>query len=172
MITSRNPWFWLLHFLNDPTINSCYMWVIKGILLSIRNSREQFLNPIIVYYDFNVQISIYGRRVLRGRKNNIWYARDNSTCGSSSSAADDSGKRCCHLPILQANLVINFAAFGRHSSLWPKATTFERSQRPFLRPSAAIVRCGRRPQQLRGHRYRPLIGNAFLDQFLDKNSAE
>ena len=57
--------------MNDPTINFYYMLVIYGILLSFRISREQFLNPIIIYYNFNVQISIYGRRVLRGSKNNI-----------------------------------------------------------------------------------------------------
>ena len=38
-----------------------------------------------------------------------------------------------------ANLVTTFAAFGCHCSLWPKATTFERSQRGYLRPSTAIV---------------------------------
>ena len=52
-----------------------------------------------------------------------------------------------------ANFVAAFAASGRHCSLWPMATTFERSQRGFLRPSATVVRCGRGPQQLRGHRY-------------------
>ena len=35
-----------------------------------------------------------------------------------------------------------FAAFGHHSSLWPKATTFEKSQRCYSWPSAAIVCCG------------------------------
>ena len=52
-----------------------------------------------------------------------------------------------------ANLVSTFAAFGHHYySLWPKATTPERSQKLYLRPSVAKVRCGRRPQQLRSHR--------------------
>ena len=53
---------------------------------------------------------------------------------------------------ISTNIVATFAPFGSHSSLWPKATTFERSQWPSLRPSAAIVSCGQRPQQLRGHR--------------------
>ena len=58
------------------------------------------------------------------------------------------------LPIgdILANVVATFAAFGRHSSLWPKATTVMRSHRHYLRPSTAIVRCARRPQQLIGHR--------------------
>ena len=51
-------------------------------------------------------------------------------------------------------LLATYAAFGCHCLLWPKATTLERSQRPYLRPSTAIVRCGRSPQQLRGHRWR------------------
>ena len=42
-------------------------------------------------------------------------------------------------------LLATIAAFGCHCLLWSKATTLERSQRPYLRPSAAIVRCGRRP---------------------------
>ena len=44
-----------------------------------------------------------------------------------------------------ANLVATFAAFGHHSLLWPKATTFEWSQRPYLQLLAAIVRYGQRP---------------------------
>ena len=48
-----------------------------------------------------------------------------------------------------ANLVAPFAAFGSHSSLWPRPTRFYRLQRPFLRPLAVIVCCGQRPQQLR-----------------------
>ena len=39
-----------------------------------------------------------------------------------------------------ANLLATFAAFGHHSLLWPKATTFEWSQRPYLQLLAAIVR--------------------------------
>ena len=52
------------------------------------------------------------------------------------------------LPIgdILAKLVATFEAFGCYCSLWPKATIFERSQRPYLRPSAPIVRCGQRPQ--------------------------
>ena len=50
------------------------------------------------------------------------------------------------------NLVTTLAAFGRHCSLWPEATTFEKSQKLYLQPSAAIVRYGRGPKQLRGHR--------------------
>ena len=41
-----------------------------------------------------------------------------------------------------ANLVATFAAFGRRCSLWPKATTFQRSQSLSLRPLAVIVCCG------------------------------
>ena len=57
------------------------------------------------------------------------------------------------LPIgnILASLLATFAAFGRHCLLWPKATTFERSQRPYLWSSAPKVRCGQRPQQLKGH---------------------
>ena len=52
-----------------------------------------------------------------------------------------------------ANLVSTFVAFGHHHySLWPKATTPERLQKFYLRPSVAIVCCVRRPQQLRSHR--------------------
>ena len=39
-----------------------------------------------------------------------------------------------------------FAAGVRHSSLWPKALTFLKSQRGYLRPEAAIFRCALRPQ--------------------------
>ena len=58
----------------------------------------------------------------------------------------------CYLPPaalpfgdILANLVATFAAFGHHSLLWPKATTFEWSQRPYLQLLAAIVRYGQRP---------------------------
>ena len=47
---------------------------------------------------------------------------------------------------------LSFAAFGLHSSLWPKATTFLRSQRGYSRPSASTVCCGQRPQHLKSHR--------------------
>ena len=43
---------------------------------------------------------------------------------------------------------LTFAASGCYSSLWPKATTFKRSHRGYLRPLAATVRCGQRPQHL------------------------
>ena len=43
----------------------------------------------------------------------------------------------------------NSKAFGRHSSLWTKATTFNRSQRGYSWPEAATVCCGHRPQNLR-----------------------
>ena len=51
------------------------------------------------------------------------------------------------LPIgdMPANLVATFAVFSHHSLLWPKATTFEWSQRPYLQLLAAIVRYGQRP---------------------------
>lgn len=39
-----------------------------------------------------------------------------------------------------------FAAEGRHSLLWPAATTFLESQRAYLQPEAAIYSCGQRPQ--------------------------
>ena len=63
-------------------------------------------------------------------------------------------RSCTVLPIgnILASLLATFAAFGRHCLLWPKATTFERSQRPYLWSSAPKVRCGQRPQQLKGHR--------------------
>ena len=48
-------------------------------------------------------------------------------------------------------LYLTFAAKGRHSSLWPEATTFERSHRDYLRPEAATVRYGLRPQHLKNH---------------------
>ena len=47
----------------------------------------------------------------------------------------------------------SFAAFGRHSSLWPKATIFLRSQKDYSRQEAAIVRCGQRPQCFPIHLY-------------------
>ena len=53
-----------------------------------------------------------------------------------------------------ANLVVPFTACGHQSSLWPKATIFERSQRHSLWPSATIIRYCHRPQQLKGPRYR------------------
>ena len=73
---------------------------------------------------------------------------------SASAAARSMSKLGPVLPFgdILANLVATFAAFGSHCSLWPKATTFVRSQRPSSWPSTAIVRCGYRPQQLRGHR--------------------
>ena len=46
---------------------------------------------------------------------------------------------------------LTFAAFGHHSSLWPKATIFERSQRAYLQPEAATVHCGLGPQHLKYH---------------------
>ena len=42
-----------------------------------------------------------------------------------------------------------FAANGRHRSLWPKSTTFLKSQRGYLRPPATTVCCGRRPQHMK-----------------------
>ena len=43
----------------------------------------------------------------------------------------------------------SFVASGHQSSLWPKATTFLRSQRGYSWPSIATVHCGRRPQWMR-----------------------
>ena len=43
----------------------------------------------------------------------------------------------------------NSKAFCRHSSLWTKATTFNRSQRGYSWSEAATVCCGQRPQNLR-----------------------
>ena len=39
-----------------------------------------------------------------------------------------------------------FVAFGCHNVLWPKATTFLKSQRDYLWPLVATVCCGPRPQ--------------------------
>ena len=49
-------------------------------------------------------------------------------------------------------LNLTIAAEGHHSSLWPQATTFERSQRAYLRPEATTIRCSQRPQHLKSHR--------------------
>ena len=49
-------------------------------------------------------------------------------------------------------LNLTFAAKGRHSSLWPEAITFERSQWAYLRPEVATVRCGLRSQHLNSYR--------------------
>ena len=49
-------------------------------------------------------------------------------------------------------LNLTFTAECRYSLLWPEATTFERLQRSYMRPEAAIVRCGQRPQHLKSHR--------------------
>ena len=40
----------------------------------------------------------------------------------------------------------DIAVVGPHSSLWPKATTFERSQRGVFLVAAPTVHCGQRPQ--------------------------
>ena len=45
-----------------------------------------------------------------------------------------------------------FVALGHHSSLYPKATTFEKSQRGYLWPLATTVHCAWRPQHLRSNR--------------------
>ena len=58
------------------------------------------------------------------------------------------GHFCGHIKVTN----ISFAAFGRRSSLWPKATTFLKSQRGYLRPLAATVCCGQRPQHFKSHR--------------------
>ena len=42
----------------------------------------------------------------------------------------------------------NIAVVGPHSLLWPKATTFERSQRGVFLVASPTVHCGQRPQQL------------------------
>ena len=44
------------------------------------------------------------------------------------------------------------ANFDHHSSLWPKATTFEKSQRDYYRLKAAIIRCFWRPKPLKSHK--------------------
>ena len=41
-----------------------------------------------------------------------------------------------------------------HSSLWPEATRFLKSQRAYSRPEAAIVACGQRPQDFLSHKSR------------------
>ena len=53
---------------------------------------------------------------------------------------------------------LTFAAFGHHSSLWPKATIFETSQKAYLQPEAATVHCGLGPQHLKYH----LTGTIWL----------
>ena len=52
------------------------------------------------------------------------------------------------------NFILNltFAAEGRHSSLWPETTTFERSQSTYLRPEAITVSCGQMPQHSKSHK--------------------
>ena len=57
------------------------------------------------------------------------------------------------LPIgdILANLVATLRPSDATVRCGLAAKTFESSQRPSLRPSAAIVPCGQRPQQLRGH---------------------
>ena len=59
------------------------------------------------------------------------------------------------LPIgdILANIIAIFAAFGRHSSLWTKATTFERSQRRVFLVKTSTVHCDQRPQQLWDQRF-------------------
>ena len=40
---------------------------------------------------------------------------------------------------------------GRHSSLWPMATTFEKSQRGYASPKTTTICCGQWSQHLKGH---------------------
>ena len=41
---------------------------------------------------------------------------------------------------------------GRHSSLWLDATTFEKSQRGYLRSEVTTVHKSQRPQRLKSHK--------------------
>ena len=55
--------------------------------------------------------------------------------------------------------VRNFAAGGGHSLLWPEATTFLSHRGVYLRPEAATVACGRRPQGFISQKSRPKSGH-------------
>ena len=51
---------------------------------------------------------------------------------------------------LHGKLII--AAGERHSSVWPEAKTFERSQLGFLQPEATIIRYGQGPKYMESHK--------------------
>ena len=55
----------------------------------------------------------------------------------------------CQIGPFLYSLVANYAAIGCHISLWPNATTFERSPRGNSPTEGAPVWCSQRPQHLR-----------------------
>ena len=72
---------------------------------------------------------------------NYWSA---ATKEQSSTATVSCGQRPKHLRGHREDI----AVVNPHSSLWPKATTFERSQRGVFLVASPTVHCGQRPQQL------------------------
>ena len=82
----------------------------------------------------------------RSTLSNYWSV---ATKEQSSTTTDSCGQRPQHLRDHRKEI----AVVGPHSSLWPKASTFERSQRGVFLVKAPTVHCGQRPQQLRDQRF-------------------